>query len=237
MKKEDAISKREAVEEAKAIFDGVWNSLLEDYGVEELNFPERIFWLNGAPGSGKGTNTAFIMERVGIRTQPVVISDLLEGEEVRKIMDAGLLVGDREVIGLLLRKLLEPQYLKGVIVDGFPRTLVQVECLKLLYQKIKELKKSPSGPKFHVVILYVNEEESVKRQLYRGKIALKNNETVRKTDLSEEGARKRYKTFADLTLEPLKLLDGFFHSHMIDASGSIEEVQQKIMKELNYQES
>ena len=46
--------------------------------------------------------------------------------------DAGNMVGDREVVGLLLRQLLRKEYQDGVILDGFPRTNVQVECLKLL---------------------------------------------------------------------------------------------------------
>ena len=52
--------------------------------------------------------------------------------------DAGMLVGDREVIEIMLRKLLDPVYKSGAVVDGFPRTKVQVECVKLLYQKLIE---------------------------------------------------------------------------------------------------
>lgn len=47
----------------------------------------------------------------------------------------GGLVGDFEVAGLLLEKLLNPQYRTGVIIDGFPRTKVQVEVIKLLRDK------------------------------------------------------------------------------------------------------
>ena len=52
-----------------------------------------------------------------------------------------MLVGDREVIDIMLRTLLSPVYKTGAVVDGFPRTKVQVECVKLLFfEKLNELK-------------------------------------------------------------------------------------------------
>ena len=56
--------------------------------------------------------------------------------EAVAIKNAGQLVGDREVIALLLEELLHPRYRDGVIVDGFPRTEVQVEFLKLFYHAL-----------------------------------------------------------------------------------------------------
>ena len=50
------------VKDAQIIFNSVWASLEDEFGEEQLRFPKEIFWLNGAPGAGKGTNTDFIMQ-------------------------------------------------------------------------------------------------------------------------------------------------------------------------------
>ena len=57
---------------------------------------------------------------------------------------------DREVVGILFRKLLEPEQQNGAILDGFPRTKVQVECLKMLYDEMialrREFAETPASP-------------------------------------------------------------------------------------------
>ena len=55
------------------------------------------------------------------------------------------MVGDREVVGILFRKLLEPEQQNGALLDGFPRTKVQVECLKLLFDEMIALRREFSG--------------------------------------------------------------------------------------------
>ena len=69
------------------------------------------------------------------------MSALLDSPEAKALKDAGHMVGDREVVGLLLRELLRPEYHDGVIIDGFPRTTVQVECLKLLVDQMHALRR------------------------------------------------------------------------------------------------
>ena len=128
------------IKDASLIFDRVWSDLEQEFGRAKLCFPGEIIWLGGAPGAGKGTNTPFILEARGITAAAVVISDLLDSPRAQQIKDAGGLVGDEEVTYLLLHKLLDPIYQRGVIVDGFPRTQVQVECLKLFYDKMTELR-------------------------------------------------------------------------------------------------
>ncbi|MEL0099139.1 MAG: nucleoside monophosphate kinase, partial [Opitutae bacterium] len=118
------------VKDAQLIFHSVWHELEKEVGVENLKFPAEIFWLNGAPGAGKGTQTAFIMEFRDLTEKPIVVSELLQSPEAKKKMDAGLLAGDREVTKLVLRELLDPKYESGAVVDGYPRTKTQVECLK-----------------------------------------------------------------------------------------------------------
>ncbi len=105
----------------------------------KLRFPREFIWLGGAPGAGKGTNTPFIARARDITAPPIVISSLLTSPQAVAIKNAGQMVGDREVIGLLLEELLDPRYHDGVIVDGFPRTKVQVECLKLFYHAMLDL--------------------------------------------------------------------------------------------------
>src|SRR5260221_6825135 len=79
-----------------------------------------------------------------IDAPPVVISKLLDTPEALAIKARGAMVGDREVVGILFRKLLEPEYKNGALLDGFPRTKVQVECLKLLFDEMIALRREVS---------------------------------------------------------------------------------------------
>lgn len=246
------------IKDANIIFNAVWNDLVEEVGgVDKLMFPKEIFWLNGAPGAGKGTNTEFIMKYKELYEEPIIVSELLKSDDARKRMDAGILAGDREVTGIIFRKLLDPIYASGAIVDGFPRTMVQVECLKLFYNKLTEsraqlLKTNPNAhmrrPHFHIIVLFIDEEESVKRQINRGKKAQEHNNKVRasgmgeliqlrNTDLDENAARNRYRTFKEQTYESLKSLRKVFHYHYINAHGTVQEIQERIIEELQYQSS
>jgi adenylate kinase len=237
------------------IFDSVWQDLEAEYGRANLRFPKELILLGGAPGAGKGTNTAFISRARGLTCPPIVISNLLDSPEARAIKDSGQLVGDREVVSMLLRELLLPQYQHGVIIDGFPRTTVQVECLKQLVDKMHELRRefydTPlriyfRHPTVHIMVLFVDEAESIARQLKRGRETLIHNEKVRRTgmgqlredrptDHDENLARRRYEAFKEQTWEALESLKEIFHYHFINAQGSFEAVEQNILKELRYQ--
>src|SRR5438874_11831396 len=129
------------IKDAQLIFESVWQELQTEFGRENLRFPKEIMLLGGAPGAGKGTNTAFIAKTRGLTCPPIVISALLDSTEAKAFKDVGNMVGDREVVGLVLRCLLRKEYQHGVILDGFPRTKVQVECLKLLVDKMHELRR------------------------------------------------------------------------------------------------
>lgn len=245
------------VKDANLIFNAAWNELEQEVGLEGLRFPNEVVWLNGAPGAGKGTQTRFIQTYRSFTAAPIVVSDLLKTPAARKLIDAGLMVGDREVTGLLLRALLRPENQTGVVVDGYPRTKVQVLCLRLLHEKLNELREKYIGtplagqfrkPIFHIVVLFVDEAESVRRQILRGQRARAHNAAVeasgvgemietRATDLSEETARNRYRTFKELTYESLKTLREVFFYHYVNAHGSVEDVQRRIQEELRYQSS
>ena len=245
------------VKDALIIFNTVWNGLIEEFGEENLRFPKEIFWLNGAPGAGKGTNTNFIMRYRNLTAPPIVVSSLLNTPESERKKDAGMLVGDREVIEIMLRKLLEPVYKTGAVVDGFPRTKVQVECVKMLFEKLIALKNQFQNtkfqtffkrPHFHIVVLFIDENESVKRQISRGEKAILHNDEVkasgvgeiiqvRATDLDPKSALNRYKTFKEKTYDALKELRETFFYHFINAQGTLEEVRKRIDSELRYQGS
>lgn len=255
--KNTAPSEELEVKDAQIIFNRVWKGLEEDYGHEELHFPKEWILLGGAPGAGKGTNTDFIRKVRGISAQPVVISGLLDSPDAEKIKAAGGMVGDEEVLKLLLHELLKEEYRDSVVLDGFPRTQVQVECLKMLYDKMIQLRTEFSNteqahhfrqPTFHIMVLFIDETESIARQLKRGEETLVHNAEVResgvgelweerKTDFDEELARGRYRTFKDKTYHALVSLRQIFHYHFINAQAPVDVVQQNIIRELDYQSS
>ncbi len=245
------------IKDAQLIFNHVWKNLEADYGRENLRFPKELILLGGAPGAGKGTNTDFIRKLRGITADPIVVSALLDTPEAKALKSQGSMVGDREVVGILFRKLLEPEQQNGAILDGFPRTKVQVECLKMLFDEMMRLRRDFSDtpdaahfkqPIFHIMVLFVDEAESIARQLKRGQEVIAHNEEVRQsglgelweernTDLDPALARNRYKVFKEKTYDALVSLKEIFHYHFINAQASLESVQENIVRELEYQSS
>jgi adenylate kinase len=93
--------------------------------------------LLGAPGAGKGTQAAFLTEHFGI--PQISTGDMLRaavkagtplGIEAKKVMDAGGLVSDDIIIGLVKDRLQQPDCSKGYLFDGFPRTIPQADAMK-----------------------------------------------------------------------------------------------------------
>lgn len=242
---------------ASKIFDDAWRELERIYGREQLTFPAEIMWLGGAPGAGKGTNTAFIMQERGLTATPIVMSSLLNSPQAEALKQRGQLVGDTEVVRILLEELIKPEYDAGVVVDGFPRTMVQVECVRILYQKMQELRSeffnTPLAQEFHrplfrITVLFVNESVAIERQLKRGREIQAHNQQVREsgqgeeqpvrdTDMDESLARERYRVFMEHTFHALQSLRDVFHYHFIDANGPLDEVKRKIIEEFTYQSS
>ncbi len=245
------------IKDALVIFKSVWEQLEDQIGHENLRFPKELILLGGAPGAGKGTHTRFVMKARGLTCQPIVISDLLVTPEAMAIKDAGGMVGDKEVVSILLRKLLAEEFRDGAVLDGFPRTRVQVECLKLMVDRINQLytefADTPLAinfrrPTIHAMVLFVTEKTSIARQLQRGQqIAAHNREVeetgvgrslpLRSTDLSEDAARRRYRVFKEKTWDALQSLKEIYHYHFINAEGPIADVEENIVKELQYQSS
>ena len=93
--------------------------------------------LLGAPGSGKGTQAAFIKDKFGI--PQISTGDMLRaavkagtalGIAAKKVMDAGGLVSDDIIIGLVKDRLTQPDCAGGYLFDGFPRTIPQADAMK-----------------------------------------------------------------------------------------------------------
>lgn len=93
--------------------------------------------LLGAPGAGKGTQAVFLTGKFGI--PQVSTGDMLRaaikdgtrlGLEARKFMDAGALVPDDVIIGLVKERIKQPDAAKGFLFDGFPRTIPQADAMK-----------------------------------------------------------------------------------------------------------
>lgn len=245
------------VKDVRVIFAPIWDALEDEVGRENLRFPKEIILLGGAPGAGKGTQTEFIMKARGLTCPPIVMSELLTTPEMERLKAQGGMVGDKEAVTALLRELLKPTYRDGVVLDGFPRTPVQVECLKLLVDKIQQLHNefatTPLAmhfrrPTIHAMVLFVSESTSIARQLGRGREIAEHNRQVadtglgtpielRTTDLSEDLVRRRYQVFKEQTWTALTSLKQLYHYHFVNAEGSIEEVQANILRELQYQSS
>jgi adenylate kinase len=244
------------VKDAQVIFTNVWDTLEKEFGHENLRFSKELILLGGAPGSGKGTNTEFIMKARDLTCEPIIVSSLLTTPQAERIKQAGGMVGDREVVELVFRKLLEPEYRDGCVLDGFPRTRVQVECLNMLVMKMNQLyreyRETPLAinfrkPTIHAMVLFVDETTSIERQLSRGREVLEWNKKalaegkplkeVRVTDFDPEAAKRRYRVFKDETWEALQSLKEIYHYHFVNAQGSVESVERNIREELDYQSS
>ncbi len=93
--------------------------------------------LLGGPGAGKGTQSTYITEKYDI--PQISTGDMLRaaisegsdlGKQAKKVMDAGNLVSDDIIIGLVKQRILNPDCASGFLFDGFPRTIAQANALK-----------------------------------------------------------------------------------------------------------
>ena len=178
----------------------------------------------GAPGSGKGTQSAKLIDKYGlyhISTGEVLLDHIKRGTELGKIADSyiskGQLIPDELMIQILddvLEK--EAAGKKGVVFDGFPRTIPQAEALKELLNK--------RGSKLHAVVgLEVPEDELVERMINRGK------ETGRADD-NPETIKNRLKVYHDQT-SPLREYYNKEGKYLpIKGTGIVDEIFEDISK-------
>jgi adenylate kinase len=182
--------------------------------------------LFGPPGSGKGTQSALIIEKyrlVHISTGDILRKEVADqtplGLEAKKFMDAGQLVPDEVVIGMIGSKLDENEEAPGYIFDGFPRTVAQAEAL----DKLLDFKKAPITT---VVSLVVPEQELIARLVNRGK------ESGRSDD-NEATAKKRYQEYLDKTAPVAEYYHAQEKYNEVEGVGSIDEIFHKICNEID----
>ncbi len=213
--------------------------------------------LLGGPGAGKGTQANFIKEKFGI--PQISTGDMLRaavkqgtplGIEAKKIMDAGGLVSDEIILGLVKDRIAQPDCEKGFLLDGFPRTIPQAEAVKEQGIKID-----------HVVEIDVDDEEIIKRMSGRRvhlpsgrtyhviynppKVEGKDDETgedlIQRDDDKEETVKKRLAVYHEQTEPLIEFYSKWAASgeadapkyHKIAGVGSVEEIRDRIFAALS----
>ncbi|MCX7896738.1 MAG: adenylate kinase [Rhodocyclaceae bacterium] len=212
--------------------------------------------LLGPPGAGKGTQANFIKEKYGI--PQISTGDMLRaavkagtplGLEAKKIMDAGGLVRDDIIIGLVKDRLKEPDCQKGYLFDGFPRTIPQAEAMK-----------EAGVPIDYVIEIDVPDEEIIKRMSGRrvhlpsgrtyhvlfnppkveGKDDVTGEPLIQRDDDKEETVRKRLEVYHQQTEALVGYYDKWAKSgapgapkyRKINGLGKVEEIREAIFAAL-----
>ena len=205
--------------------------------------------LLGSPGSGKGTQAQFITEKYGI--PQISTGDMLRaavregtplGIEAKKVMDAGGLVSDDIILGLIKERIALPDCKNGFLLDGFPRTIAQAEGLAAMGVNID-----------NVIEIVVEDEEIVKRMSGRrvhpqsgrtyhtvfnppktpGVDDVTGEPLIQRDDDQEETVRKRLNVYHEQT----KPLVGYYSApgqqvkfDSIAGVGTVDEITQKIFE-------
>lgn len=212
--------------------------------------------LLGAPGAGKGTQASFIKERFNI--PQISTGDMLRaavkagtplGVAAKKVMDAGGLVSDDIIIGLVKDRLKEPDCADGYLFDGFPRTIPQADAMK------------DAGVKIDFVLeIDVPEEEIIERMSGRrvhaasgrtyhvkfnppkvaGKDDVTGEDLIQRDDDKEETVRKRLAVYASQTRPLVDYYTRWARSgdaaapqvRKISGTGSVEEIRDRVFQAL-----
>ena len=174
--------------------------------------------LLGAPGSGKGTQSEAIVKKYQIRH--LSTGDMLRaevaagtplGRQARAIMEAGQLVSDAIVLGMIEQRLLDNDT-KGFLLDGFPRTLVQAEALDALLIRLEQ-------PLDVVLFFDVDYEEVTQRLLARNR-----------SDDNEETIRKRLQVYEQETAPLRQYYESKGNLRTVRGVGQIEEISERIFR-------
>ena len=212
--------------------------------------------LLGAPGSGKGTQSQRLVERLGI--PQISTGDLLRaavangtelGVKAKEAMDAGRLVDDDIVLGMIRERLGEPDAQPGFILDGFPRNIAQAEALDSLLEELGK-------PLDSVVQMDVDYGELTRRIAGRrtcsncGRVfnlltcppGQAESETCPKTggphqlfqrpDDNEATVAERLKVYDQKTKPLIEFYRGHGILRSIDAEGALDEVTERLEKAL-----
>lgn len=179
--------------------------------------------LIGPPGAGKGTQAKILEQEYGLkqlstgdmlRAEIAVGSDL--GKKAKAVMDAGNLVSDEIMVDMIANRIEQPDCAKGVIFDGFPRTVDQAEALDAML--------ADKGKPVHAVIEFVVDEEAlVDRLNTRIRQTLDAGQPVRGDD-NEETLRNRLSVYRNQTAPILPYYESAGLLKKVDGMAPIDTV-------------
>jgi adenylate kinase len=183
--------------------------------------------LFGPPGSGKGTQSEKLIAKYGLKhlsTGDILRSEIAGktelGLKAKSFMDAGQLVPDAVVIGMVDAAISANKGVNGFLFDGFPRTKAQAEALDQLL--------TSHSTEIHVVLaLDVPEEELIQRMIGRAKTS------GRTDDADPEVQKKRIAVYRNETLavaDHYKMFNKVVH---LNGLGSVEEIFLSLCKEID----
>lgn len=180
----------------------------------------------GAPGSGKGTQSERIVEKYGINhisTGDVLRAEIKNGTELGKTakgyIDQGQLIPDSLMIDILASVFDSFKDSKGVIFDGFPRTIAQAEALKVMLRE--------RGQEVSVMLdLEVPEDELMVRLIKRGK-------DFGRADDNEETIKKRLNVYHSQTAPLIDWYKAEGQYRHIKGLGTMEDIFADICKEID----
>jgi adenylate kinase len=177
--------------------------------------------LLGAPGSGKGTQAALLVEELGlphISTGELLRSAVKDGTELglkaKVVMDRGELVSDEIMLGLIEERLSREDVAGGFILDGYPRNIMQAEALNDLLDRLGQ-------PVDEALQIDVDVDMVVARIAKRAAREGRSDDT-------EETARKRMAVYAEQTAPVVDYYGGKGVLSRVLGEGSIEEVFQRL---------
>ena len=177
----------------------------------------------GAPGSGKGTQGKILAERLGL--PKITTGDLLRaamqvqtplGTEAKKYYDAGKLVPDSVILGMIKDELARPEAKGGAILDGFPRTAAQAELVdKTLAERGQRLN--------HILLLDVTEEELVRRMRSRAQLEGRSDDTP-------EAIATRLQVYQRDTAPLIAHYAQRGIVHRVPGTGTVEQITEEIKR-------
>ncbi|WP_343074800.1 adenylate kinase [Phytoactinopolyspora alkaliphila] len=175
----------------------------------------------GPPGAGKGTQAVLVAEYFGvpaISTGDIFRANVSEGTplgvEAQRYMDAGDYVPDEITNDMVRDRLAQPDTASGFLLDGYPRTLSQVEFLDNVLA-------AQNAPLEHVIELVVDEDEIVARLLKRAA-------EEGRTDDSEEVIRNRLRVYREQTAPLTAVYAERGLLLRVDGQGAVDDVAARV---------